>query len=98
VPARRRQGWPPAAWRRKLLAEFGVEISSAVYRIGAVAYPKEQAALDAAKADESDVRCPDPDVSERMKAEIDAARYARDALGGEFVVVARGCPRDSAPT
>jgi chorismate synthase len=27
-----------------------------------------------------------------MKAEIDAARYARDALGGEFVVVAEGCP------
>jgi chorismate synthase len=26
-----------------------------------------------------------------MKAEIDAARYARDALGGEFVVVAEGC-------
>jgi chorismate synthase len=77
---------------KKLLAEFGVEIDSAVYRIGAVAYPKEQAALDAATSDESEVRCPDPDVSERMKAEIDAARYARDALGGEFVVVARGCP------
>ncbi|HKH57144.1 MAG TPA: chorismate synthase [Rubrobacter sp.] len=77
---------------KKLLAEFGVEIESAVYRIGAVAYPKEQAALDAATSDESEVRCPDPDVSERMKAEIDAARYARDALGGEFVVVARGCP------
>ena len=77
---------------RKLLAEFGVEIKSAVYRIGGVAYPKEQAALDAAKSDESEVRCPDPEVSERMKAEIDAARYARDALGGEFVVVAEGCP------
>jgi chorismate synthase len=77
---------------KKLLAEFGVEIESAVYRIGAVAYPKEQAALDAATSDESEVRCPDPDVSERMKAEIDAARYARDALGGEFVVVASGCP------
>jgi chorismate synthase len=77
---------------KKLLAEFGVEIESAVYRIGVVAYPKEQAALDAATSDESEVRCPDPDVSERMKAEIDAARYARDALGGEFVVVARGCP------
>jgi chorismate synthase len=77
---------------RKLLAEFGVEIHSAVYRIGAVAYPKEKAAEDAASADESDVRCPDPEVTERMKAEIDAARYARDALGGEFVVVARGCP------
>jgi chorismate synthase len=77
---------------RKLLGEFGVQISSAVYRIGAVAYPKEQAALDAATSDKSEVRCPDPDVSERMKAEIDAARYARDALGGEFVVVANGCP------
>jgi chorismate synthase len=75
---------------KKLLAEFGVEISSAVYRIGAVAYPKEQAVLNA--ADESEVRCPDKEVSEMMKAEIDAARYARDALGGEFVVVARGCP------
>jgi chorismate synthase len=77
---------------KKLLSGFGVEITSAVYRIGTSAYPKESAALEAAKADESEVRCPDPDVSERMKAEIDAARYARDALGGEFVVVARGCP------
>ena len=77
---------------RKLLAEFGVEIHSAVYRIGAVAYSKEMAAEDAHRADESDVRCPGPEVSEAMKADIDAARYARDALGGEFVVVARGCP------
>lgn len=77
---------------RKLLSEFGVEISSAVYRIGSVDYPKELAARDAAGADVSEVRCPDTGVSEKMKAEIDAARYARDALGGEFVVVARGCP------
>ena len=77
---------------RKLLSEFGIQIRSAVYRIGAIAYPKEQAALDAARSDDSEVRCPDSEVSERMKAEIDAARYARDALGGEFVVVATGCP------
>jgi chorismate synthase len=77
---------------KKLLAEFGVRIESAVYRIGAVAYPKERAALDAQKADESEVRCPDSEISERMKAEIDAARHARDALGGEFVVIAEGCP------
>jgi chorismate synthase len=77
---------------RKLLAEFGVKINSAVYRIGEVAMDKEQAALEAEKADESEVRCPDPEVTEKMKAEIDAARYARDALGGEFVVVAEGVP------
>lgn len=77
---------------RKLLKEFGITIHSAVYRIGEAAIEKEQAALLAAKADESDVRCPDPEATEKMKAEIDAARYARDALGGEFVVTAEGCP------
>jgi chorismate synthase len=77
---------------KRLLAGFGIGVESAVYRIGGVAYPRERAALEAAKADDSEVRCPDPDLSERMKAEIDAARHARDALGGEFVVVAEGCP------
>ena len=77
---------------KKFLAEFGIEVKSAVYRVGGVAYPKERAALDTQRADASDVRCPDPEVSEKMKAEIDAARRARDALGGEFVVVAEGCP------
>lgn len=77
---------------RKFLKEFGITIRSAVYRIGEAAIEKEQAALLASKADESDVRCPDPEATEKMKAEIDAARYARDALGGEFVVVAEGCP------
>ncbi|MEW6637129.1 MAG: chorismate synthase, partial [Actinomycetota bacterium] len=77
---------------KKLLAEFGVAIHSAVYRIGGVACPKEEAAAMACDADASEVRCPDPKTSEAMKREIDEARYARDALGGEFVVVAEGCP------
>lgn len=77
---------------RRLLAEFGVSISSAVYRIGGASMERARAALEADKADSSEVRCPDPEVTEKMKAEIDAARRARDALGGEFVVVAEGCP------
>jgi chorismate synthase len=77
---------------RKLLSEFGVTITSAVYSIGAARFDKERAALLSHEADESEVRCPDEEATEAMKAEIDAARYARDALGGEFVVVAEGCP------
>ena len=77
---------------RKLLKEFGVRINSAVYLIGAASYDKERAVLEVEKAEGSDVRCPDHEATERMKAEIDAARHARDALGGEFVVVAEGCP------
>ncbi|HKH76638.1 MAG TPA: chorismate synthase [Rubrobacteraceae bacterium] len=77
---------------RKLLSEFGVKITSAVYSIGAARFDKERAALLSHKADESEVRCPDEEATEAMKAKIDAARFARDALGGEFVVVAEGCP------
>src|SRR3712207_799660 len=53
---------------RKLLSEFGVTINSAVYRIGAASLSKERAALLSAKADESEVRCPDADATDRMKA------------------------------
>lgn len=77
---------------KRLLGEFGIELESAVYRIGGAATDKQVAIDGAARADDSEVRCPDPAATEKMKAEIDDARYARDALGGEFVVVARGCP------
>ncbi|WP_119070716.1 chorismate synthase [Rubrobacter indicoceani] len=77
---------------RKLLSEFGIRVNSAVYRIGNVAMDKIEAARGVRISDESEVRCPDPETTERMKSEIDDARYARDALGGSFVVVAEGCP------
>src|SRR5918997_6833294 len=77
---------------RKLLSEFGVVINSAVYRIGAATIDKQRAILEVDTAEGSEVRCPDEEATERMKAEIDAARHARDALGGNFVVVAEGCP------
>jgi chorismate synthase len=77
---------------RRLLSEFGITVGSAVYRIGGASMEKGEAARLAHCADDSDVRCPDGESTERMKAEIDAARRARDALGGEFVVVARGVP------
>ena len=77
---------------RKLLGEFGMTIKSAVYRIGAAAIDKERVILEVDKAEGSEVRCPDEETTEKMKAEIDAARRARDALGGNFVVVAEGCP------
>ena len=38
----------------------------------------------------SDVRCPDEEATEAMKAAIDAARAAGESLGGTFRVVATG--------
>ena len=43
-------------------------------------------------AENSDVRCPLVDASEKMRAAIDEARRAKDTLGGIFTVSAVGLP------
>jgi chorismate synthase len=79
---------------RKLLAEFGVRVGGYVTAIGSVsadvsAIPAE-ARLDAATR--SDVRCPDAEGSDRMRAEIREAARQGDTVGGVFEVVALGVP------
>lgn len=80
---------------RELLADLGVEIFSYVTRIGSAAFAEDDpmtAAPDYKPLDieTSDVRCPDEDATEAMKAAIDAAREAGESLGGTFRVVVTG--------
>jgi chorismate synthase len=77
------------------LANFGVEISSYVTRIGSVELPHSEIArknsiFSAAKIEASAVRCPDEQTSSKMIAAIDAAREAGESLGGWFTVAATG--------
>jgi chorismate synthase len=80
---------------RQLLQQAGVSIASHVFSIGAVELPDhisvsfEQAA---ALPDDSPLRCVDSATSERMIAEIDAAKTAGDTKGGAFEVIATGVP------
>jgi len=79
---------------RALLAQLGVEIGSHVVELGGVAAnPRTPlpAPLNAA-ADQSPVRCLDPDAEREMIARIDAAKAAGDTLGGVVEVVALGLP------
>ncbi|MCP4541785.1 MAG: chorismate synthase [Chloroflexi bacterium] len=77
-----------------LLAAFGITVGSYVVGIGGATAtvpdlpPEELWAL----AEASDVRCPNEEAAERMRAAIDAARKAGDSLGGVFVVTATGVP------
>jgi chorismate synthase len=82
------------ALARQLLATVDVTVGSYVVAIGGVAAAIPGLPLEAlwAQAEESDLRCPDPDAAERMRAAIDAARQEGDSLGGVFVVVASGVP------
>jgi len=79
---------------RRLLRECGVEVGCFVERIGGAAIPP----VDSPpwewteQAEVSDVRCPDRELAEAMRHEIDAARAAGDSLGGVVVVLARGLP------
>jgi len=79
----------------QLLAAFGITVDGYVVAIGDVvaALPDD---LDYptrfARAEASDVRCPDPAAAERMRAAIQAAIRDKDTLGGVFEVVALGLP------
>lgn len=80
---------------KRLLSEFGIVIGGYVVQIGgvSVALPDSlsyEARL--AAAEQSDVRCPDPEAAERMHEEIRAAKVDKDTLGGVMEVVALNVP------
>jgi chorismate synthase len=80
---------------KAFLGELGIRLVSHVVRIGTVATRAsmrlpEPGDLDA--IDASPVRCADEAAAARMVEEIDRVRKARDTVGGEFEVIAYGCP------
>ena len=80
---------------RKFLEGFGIQIGSYVIAIGSVEVelsPELSYSERFARADRSDVRCPDAAADERLQAEIRAAIEAKDTLGGIIEVVALNVP------
>lgn len=77
---------------RTLLARFDVEIGSHVVEMGSVrAAPPDPLPVPLNEAaDRSPVRCLDPQASDAMVAAVNAAKDARDTLGGIAEVVVRG--------
>ena len=79
---------------RQLLSQFEIAVGSYVERIGPVKaqIPRVPQAEIWQLAEESDVRCPDPEAATRMRSAIDSARESGDTLGGVFEVIATGVP------
>jgi chorismate synthase len=80
------------ALAKAFLREMGVEVFSHVTRIGTVTAPERDdlTTEDFNTVDESPVRCLDPEASDAMVEEINAARKANESLGGVFEVRAFG--------
>ena len=80
---------------KRLLAEFGITVGGYVTAIGGetarLPEPPDYLARFAA-AEDSPVRCPDPNASARIEAAIRQVKIDRDTLGGIIEVVALGLP------
>lgn len=79
---------------KQLLATLDISVGSYVCEIGGVIAnipdltPEKLWTL----AEASDVRCPDPGASARIRDAIDHARQTGDSLGGVFTVIATNLP------
>jgi chorismate synthase len=77
---------------RAILAALGVDVWSFTAEVGGIAVDPARATRSREEADESPLRCPDPDAEAAMIARIDEARSNGDTVGGVFEVVAHGMP------
>ena len=78
-----------------LLEQFGISILSHVIAVGNVALERDAAWDEIVALSEKDevlLNCIDPDVEQRMKAEVDDAYKTGDTRGGVFEVVAHSVP------
>lgn len=79
---------------KRLLEEFGVEITSHVLSIGGVfaKVPKLSLQEIRKRAEASELHCCDPEAEKRMMKKIDEARAGGDTLGGVFELIITGVP------
>lgn len=90
---------------RKFLKEFGIEIGGHVIQLGSIGFENWEAVRGIAdplaengaetiykEADESEVRCLDPNLSEQMREEIKIKRKEGTSLGGIYEIVVTGLP------
>ena len=90
---------------RKFLKELGIEIGGHVIQIGAVGYGgwhdvramadpliEKGAETIYQTADQSEVRCINPELSEKMREEIKERRKEGTSLGGIYEIVVTGLP------
>ncbi len=79
---------------KHFLAQFDIRVGGYVQALGDISadltgmpYPERFA-----RAEESDVRCPDAEAADRMHIRIEQIMHSKDTLGGVLEVVALGVP------
>ncbi|MEG0254252.1 chorismate synthase [Vagococcus sp.] len=84
-----------AAICKQMLKELDIEVASHVLEIGGVRgeIPQEMTVQEIReRAENSSVRCVDPNIEEKMKEKIDETKREKNTIGGVVEVVAGGVP------
>lgn len=80
------------ALAKLILRAEGIEVKAFTRQVGKVTLHTPYTQLDLNAAEGNIVRCPDCAVAQQMIAEIEAARDARDSVGGVITCVIKGVP------
>ncbi len=75
-----------------LLRRAGLSIAAYVSQVGELALNTPPTALDLSQVEATPVRCPDPQMAERMIELIQRVRKAGDTIGGVVSAVVKHCP------
>ncbi len=75
-----------------LLQQLGVRVQAYVSKVGKLALETPYSELNLALAEENAVRCPDPEMAQRMFDLIDETRKNGDSIGGIVTCVIQGMP------
>lgn len=75
-----------------VLKSLGVQVMSYVSQVGPLVLTKSYTELDLSKIEDNAVRCPDPEMAEKMFSFIDETRKKGDSIGGVITGVLKGVP------
>lgn len=77
---------------KQFLAAKGIKIQAFVSQVGDLTLEKPYTELNLDLAEENIVRCPDPEMAEKMITLIDSVRLDRDTIGGVVTCVIKNTP------
>ncbi|MDB5274642.1 MAG: aroC [Chitinophagaceae bacterium] len=80
------------ALAKTVLSQLGISIQAYVSQVGPLKLNKPYTELDLSKTEDNILRCPDPEMAEKMIAFIDETRKNQDTVGGVVTGVIKGTP------
>ncbi len=74
------------------LRQYQIDITAFTSQVGEIALENDYKKYDLSRTEENMVRCPDPEVAEKMIKLINEVRYQGDTIGGIITCVIQGTP------